>query len=917
MPKPDGTRAAIALREFGTTTGIRPHRSRASWLSVIAVGAALAGLAGPAAAQTPTPAATPTAAPTAPTASAPETTGPEPRVPATNNAASPFVADRASSEALGLFPNQTTDPFTYPAEPVVLNWSPVPGAVSYLVEVSPSPGFGTLVWKTNTDQVMVAPETLLPDGQYWWRVSAFDKANTKGIVSSVATFSKEWPTQITGGVVSDSPLGAPASLIPLTPYMRWDALPGAAGYQTEIAAGDQFAIPAFWSKNYPDTTMQPGIVGVLPDDSYAWRVRALDANMNPGRWVTMGSFTKAWRGVDVVGPDDAATGHDFNLRWRPLPGAEKYQVQITRKQFVWQGDALAINATTAQSAFTASTPEMLTAAMGPGTYYWRVRPVLNGVYGTWSTARRFEWVSPASVATDTMPKLEPTPDSSDALSPMLAWSPVVGAHIYRVDVATDAQFNHIVESVHTSTTSWTSRVPLPDNQVREGYYWRVLAGTGYTEKAPDWMYDEGRAPVGQFRKQTQVTLGDAATGVVASPPVFTWGDVVGAARYQLQVSRDTEFAETRTKDVITWSRGSAWIKDEAKRLGTGTWYWRVRAIDGGGDGQTWSKVSNFTLNPPTVTATAPADGATVVGSPLLTWQPQNGACVYQLQVADNPGFQIGSDSAPVVDPVGGGNTAGGNAVIEPDTKGSFTTPQTGLVPTGGIVSHTGTWYWRVRVKFCGDDAFSGWSANRKFVSVRPPAFNLNTFKTSVPYGTRQVISGRLVHNGAGVSKPVLVVERRVWPSDTFSTFGTVKGDASGRFAFTLPIKRTAAWRVRWAATATNPEGVVPFVIRATPRIGFRTSKARVTRNGALKITGSVFPRRPSEVQVREADGWRTIRKLSGTKARFSVVVRARVATGKRSVRLFVPRDKGRTLESASSARRNLLVFDRFVVKRGG
>lgn len=914
MPQPDGTCAAVSPRVIGTTTGIRPHRSRASWLRALAVGAALAGMAGPAAAQTTTP-----VAPSTPAAAAspvPAGSEAEPRVPATNNAASPFRADRASSEPLGLFPNQTTDPFTYPAEPIVLNWSPVPGAVSYLVEVSTSPGFGTLVWKTTTDQVTAAPELLLPDGTYWWRIAAFDKAGTKGIVSSVATFAKEWPTQITGGVVSDSPLGAPASLIPLTPYLRWDPLPGAAGYQTEIASGDQFALPKFWSKNYPDTTMQPGSVMMLPDDSYAWRVRALDANVNPGRWVDMGSFTKAWKGVEITAPADGAQGHDFNLRWQPLSGAEKYQVQISEQQFVWQGDPLVANAVTAQPAYTPSNTEMLNSSMDPGTYYWRVRPVVNGVYGTWSTVRRYEWKSPASVATDTTPTLQPTPDSHDALSPTMAWSPVVGAHIYRVDVATDAQFNNVVHTTHTDATSWTPRLPLPDNQVREGYFWRVLAGTGFGEKNPGWMYDEGRAPVGKFRKQTQVTLGDAATGVVASPPMFTWGDVMGAARYELQVSRDTEFAEARTNHVITWSRGTAWIKDEAKRLGTGTWYWRVRAIDGAGEGQTWSPVSTFILNPPPVTPTAPNDGAAVIGSPLLTWQPQNGACLYQVQVADNPGFQTAATAAPVVGAGGGGNTSGGNTVTAADATGAIGTPQTGLVPTGAVVSHPGTWYWRVRIQYCGDDAYSGWSANRKFISVRPPNFNLNAFKTTVPYGTRQVISGRLVHNGVGVAKPVLIVERRVWPSGTFSAFGTVTGDASGRFAFTLPIKRTAAWRIRWAATAKNPEGLVPFVIRATPRIGFRTSRARVTRNGALKVTGSVFPRRPSQVQVREADGWRTIRTLNGKKARFSVVVRARVATGTRSVRLFVPRDKNRTLEAASSVRRTLLVFDRFVVKRG-
>lgn len=858
------------------------------------------------------------ATPPAPAAPAPAAapTGAEPRVPATTTAASPFKADRVSSEPLGLFPNQTTDPFTFPVEPIVLEWSPVPGAISYKVEVATSPGFNFIIWSTNTDQPMVAPEVLLPDGTYWWRVTATDKAGTVGIVSSVATFAKEWPSKVTGGVLSASPLGDATSLVRTTPYMRWDPVPGASGYETEIAAADQFAKPAFFSKYYPNTSMHPGSFGILPDDSYTWRVRALDGNKNPGPWATMGPFTKAWTPVNVIGPADGAVTSDVNLQWEPLPGAEKYQVQVTRQENVWQGENLVISSITGNAGMTPSLKEVDAKDMAPGTHWWRVRPVVNERYGTWSNPRRIVWTDPATASVGvTRPTLTTAADSSSALSPTMQWTPVTGAHIYRIDVATDSQFNHIVESSHTVSPSWTPRLPLTDNQVREGYFWRVVWGTGYTEELPAWSEDESRVPVSQYRKQTNVVLGDSASGIVPEPPMMTWNDVLGAARYELQLSRDTEFDPNRTKSVITWSLGSPWIKDQGKRLGGGNWYWRVRAIDAAGTGQTWSPVKSFTVEPPRVTVTAPNDGATVVGSPLITWKDQNGACTYQVQVADNPGFQDASTSTtPVVDAGGGGNTAGGNKGAAPEAKGAIGTPQTALVPTGAIVNRPGTWYYRVRTAFCGDDDYSAWSPARRFNSVRAPQFNLNTLPNQAAYGTKLMIGGRLVHNGAGVAKPQLVLEQRVWPSNEFRQVGTVNGDDSGRFAFRLPIQRTAAWRLRWAATDTHPEGVAPFVIRATPRVSFSLSRSRVVRTGSLRVKGSVFPKRSAEIQVRDSDGWRTIKKIPAGRARFQMSLRLGLTTGAQKLRLFVPQDAARTLEPTPSRHRSLFVYDRFIVK---
>jgi len=833
-----------------------------------------------------------------------------PPIPATVNAKSPFTADRDSSEPLGLAPDQVADPFTYPDEPVVLEWSPVPGAVSYVVEIATSPGFTRVVWRATTDQWKVAPQTLLPDGTYWWRVTAVDAAGTKGITSEVATFAKNWPSRITGGVLSATPGGAATSLIRITPYLRWSKVAGARSYDTQIAPADQFATPSFTSVNFPVTAMSPAETGVLPDDAYQWRVRATDPAKNPGPWVTMPQFTKAWVAPEPVSPANGATTDRFLLKWDPVPGAEKYLVQVTRRENNYTSADLAVNTWTANNAFMPTMEEVRAQSMGAGVYHWRVRPVVAEVYGTWSEQQSFTLVAASGVSGP--PVLTPSGNSDTALMPHLLWTPSAGATIYRLDIATDFQFNNVVESVITDGSGWVPRVPLRDNQVNEGYYWRVVAGTGASSDDPRWRYAENTAPSLSFSKQTRVTLGSAATGVITEPPLFTWSEVPGAAKFELQLSRDEEFDGARTQSLTVWATGTEWAKDQGKRLPSGTWYWRVRAIDAAGNGLTWSPVQSFTLNPPRPEVAQPADNEVVVGSPLLRWATVNAACAYQVQFADNPSFQGASD-APTVETPNANLSPGAPTTDSPAPEGAVSTPQVAVVPSGDVIAKPGTWYWRVRADFCDSD-YGPWTPARKFRSVRPPQFNLNKIATKVKFGSRLVVAGKLVHNGRAVRNPKLIVERRLPGEAGYSAYGTVSGDAAGRFAFSLRQRRTAAWRIRWAQTADHPEGLAPFAVRVVPRVSFALSASRVERNRTVTVRGSVYPATRAYIQVRESSGWTNLAAISGKSQRFRVKVRAKLEPGGQQLRLYVPAGDDRKLEETASVKRKLYVFDRFVVR---
>jgi len=816
-----------------------------------------------------------------------------PRVPATNDAKSPFTADPASSLPAGLSPDQTVDPLIAPGQPVVLSWTPVPGAVSYDVEVSTSPGFSNIAWSTTTDQPQVAPTTLLLDGTYWWRVTAIDAAGTRGLTSAIASFAKQWAGQVSGGVLSDTPGGAGTSSVTVTPYLSWDATPGAAYYQAQIATGDQFASPIFDSGKLTQPGVAPGATTVLPDGGYIWRVRAFDAADDPGPWTTESTYLKSWVAPTVTMPADGASTSNFELAWDPVSGADSYEVQVTSQENTFTGSPLVADATTASTAYVPSLSEQQSAGIDYGQYWFRVRPLINGITGTWSPVQTLTYQAPTT--TSTVPTLSSTPSSASALTPVLSWTPVTGAAIYRVDIATDDQFNHIVFSELTTNTAWAMRTPLPDDAVNGGYWWRVVWGASASVNDPAYMVPEAAVPTATFTKQSQPILGTAASGVVTAPPLFTWSDVPGAGKYQLQVSRDQQFADSTTQSVDVYGLGTWWPDSEGTSLTSGTWFWRVRPVDVSGQGLTYSSIGSFTISPPAPALASPSNGATVIASPELTWTPVSGACSYDVQVSDTPTFPVAGS--------GGGSSFPGGA----------NTAQTAYVPTGDLISHAGTWYWHVRAELCDSDLGS-WSETGSFASELPPQFNLNAIPARTAYDTRIIVSGQLVANGSPVSDPNLILERRLYPSSTYTAVGRVTGSSSGRFAFSLLMTRSADWRLSWTGSLPIDQGTAPFDVTVVPRVSFSLSRTKVIQRAKFVASGFVYPARPAWIQRDTSTGWTNLAAVPMAKSRFSVALRATLGTGTQHLRLYAPIDARHELATVASASRSLFVYDVIVIK---
>jgi hypothetical protein len=478
--------------------------------------------------------------------------------------------------------------------------------------------------------------------------------------------------------------------------------------------------------------------------------------------------------------------------------------------------------------------------------------------------------------------------------PIFSWTAVTGAGLYRIDIATDSHFNNIVFSDITTSTSWAMRSPLPDNAVGSGYWWRVVWGK--TPLAPTYLVDETLVPTATFTKQTQPIPGTAASGVVSAPPLFTWSDVPGAAKYELQVSRDEQFADSTTQSMDVYGLGTWWTATQGTPLTSGTWYWRVRPIDVAGQGLTFSSIGTFTISPPTPSLTAPSAGAKVIASPLMKWTPVNGACSYDVQVSDSPIFPVAGSGGTASSVPGGANTA-----------------QTAYVPTGQLITHAGTWYWHVRAELCNKDT-GPWSAAEAFASELPPDFHLNTIPTRTQYGARITVAGQLVADGKPVADPTLILERRLYPSSTYTPVARLAGNSTGRFAFSLLMTRSADWQLRWSGKSAIDQGLAPFDVTVVPRVSFIVSRKKVVQGAKFAVSGFVDPRRPAWIQRDTSTGWVNLARVSGKTSRFSLTLRAKLGTGTQHLRLEVPMDAEHELATVVSASRSLFVYDVIVIK---
>ena len=503
---------------------------------------------------------------------------------------------------------------SFPDEPLVLRWDPVPGAAKYHVYISAGDDpFGEQASGDDqpfeTQATNAAPALLLASNTYSWAVVPVDAREHEGEHSETRSFVWDWPSTTTTDVQDTAP-----ETEFYVPEFTWDPIPGAAKYEVEI--NSVFDFPAGASKvccNSSDwpitTTFTPK--ETLPNNTYYWRVRAINAHGEAGDWNEGPSFDKTFANYpfpsvelgiknlhmrDTSDPgtdeDPETPGYQTDLpivAWDPVPGASSYQVNVGHYDAGIDhcdfGDPTG-------SRWLSSTASTYWTPLGQGP---KPKPFSGGP----GTSSDQPGLTPG----------EPYCVQVRARSGRVNLSEKVVGDFTRLDDGTGAAF--------TFTGYPTGGVCAPSCNTS------YLGHNDYL--LPQRFVDEPTA--------------------VTSNPLFVWNPIAGAQSYWVLVAKDPSF--TNIIDYA-FTRVSAY----AVRTGsqprtypdeTTLFYWVVLPstdVDGEPAANTPSLGAYADFKKQTVAPNllTPDNGATFSLPPTFSWSTVEGAKKYHLQVATEPTF---------------------------------------------------------------------------------------------------------------------------------------------------------------------------------------------------------------------------------------------------------------------------------------
>jgi hypothetical protein len=322
--------------------------------------------------------------------------------------------------------------------------------------------------------------------------------------------------------------------------------------------------------------------------------------------------------------------------WNSVSGSDKYEFQLA-------GDP-AFNSPIA-SFQTKNTRATFKEAQPNGTYYWRVRAIdsAGGVSpwsATWNVVKSWTTAPTPTSPTDGASLAYPTQPLT------LKWTAVLRASKYLIWIATDPALSNLIVGSPEEDTQGIEYTP--DGVLTPGtYYWAVTpvdARGNRGTRSPVWSFNR------TWNSASTPTLTDLASATELFDPQFSWTNVAGAERYEVEVNSSSDFATGSKVCCSGTALGTSLSPTEV--FANNNYYWRVRALDPAGNaGQwnVWNGGAPFTKSFDNVTPSlvnlrmrdnladpgTDVDGVTAgyqTNVPIVTWDPVPGATSYQVEV---------------------------------------------------------------------------------------------------------------------------------------------------------------------------------------------------------------------------------------------------------------------------------------------
>jgi len=478
---------------------------------------------------------------------------------------------------------QITGPATNAqVEDVVLDWTPVPGAKWYELQVDDDADFGSVVQGVVPDKVFgtkFSPKTTFANDQYFWRVRAVDLSGEPTEWESVDadtffSFTRNWHDT----PVPVHPAGAGIQHVGDDLYYEWTPVQHASNYELWISTDENFTIgnPTTRTCQIAGTTYTPGEEGdpcMPPSEGvqYYWKVRPMDRPYNSSGVPGIFSATNSFTYDDSVGFTGATpTGGQVvdipTFKWAEVPSTERYQLRI----FASNGNEVHFKETF-NNSYTPMNQTRLDPAQGPFT--WSI--VAFDVRGNNSktSVRSFQVSAsvPAATGTPLTPITGRAVDPATRRFPNLSWQPVAGADHYRVhigDKETNTWWASSEAPILSDKLYYPAATDVSQRFLGTGEYdWYVTAHNSAGAVLADGSTLAAEAGYGTFKiaalgVSTGQRIALTGTGLdnnqvcsesltagpdhvctgVPTTPILDWEPVPGASFYRIHVSRDADFS---------------------------------------------------------------------------------------------------------------------------------------------------------------------------------------------------------------------------------------------------------------------------------------------------------------------------------------------------------------------------------------
>ncbi|MHC5040071.1 MAG: fibronectin type III domain-containing protein, partial [Planctomycetota bacterium] len=547
-------------------------------------------------------------------------------------------------------PGFITVPATSVGGNYTITWGTSAGATSYELEEDTVATFSspTQVYNgSNTSHSF----TNHPPGTFYYRVRARDAIGPSG-----------WTVGTNPCVVTIPPPSPPGSItVPQTSasgnfQVSWTVSTGAVSYDLQEANNTGFNGATLV---YQGANLNYNVTGKVGGTWY-YRVRGVNAGGNS-------TWTVGANGCQIIPPNPPASmtvpqtsaSGNYTVSWAASQGATGYDLQ----------EDTTASFTNPSTVYTGANTQFNVTGKTSGTFYYRVRASNLVGSSTWTAgANGCQIVPPQAPASITVPATSATGNYQ------VSWTAVTDASSYDLEEDTSASFTNATTVYQGANTFFDVT-----GKTSGTYYYRVRA-VGVAGSSP-WTTDTTGCTIVPPAPPASITVPIQSMGVFQ----VDWVASAGATSYDLEEDSNPGF--TNPTQVYSGANLSYTAVQSS-----GTWYYRVRAVNGAGP-STWTNGSNgCTIIPPNAPTplTVPATSST--GSYAVTWGSSLGATGYELQE---------------------------------DTSSSFTSPTT--LCNGANLSFTvmgkpnGTYYYRVRAS--NGAGSSTWTVDTTgcAVSLMPPA----------------------------------------------------------------------------------------------------------------------------------------------------------------------------------------------------